>query len=56
MKIDLHGKHSGFIESVEAKSALAAKRKFVEAVRRSNGGVSLRDVRDGNSSEAPIDY
>jgi hypothetical protein len=32
MKLDLHGKHSVFIESVEAKSALAAKRKLVETI------------------------
>jgi hypothetical protein len=32
MKFDLHGKHSEFIDSVEAKSALAAKRKFVETI------------------------
>jgi hypothetical protein len=52
----LLGKQYGFIESVEAKSALAAKKKIVEKIGRRNGGVSLRDVRDGNSSEAPIDY
>jgi hypothetical protein len=34
MKSILLGKHSGLIDSVEARSALAAKRKFVEITKR----------------------